>query len=154
MSLSNFDIEKIVKPVLKKSFLGVFSKDNVPNIGNGQCLVCNIQDSVTGNGQPLPGTHWVACGKSGSQSWYFDSFGLAPLQSLKNKLSNPVLYSIRQVQDPKSVKCGYFAILSCIVMTRSETPEKSMTSMISDFNQPLLIKNDAILTSKLKKYIN
>lgn len=151
MALSNIEIEKKLGSL--PGFLGVFSKDELPLFGNNKCAIVNIQDSVSDNGQPLPGTHWVACGVKSGKSWYTDSFGLAPLHSLKNKLRNPIAYQTREVQDKKSVKCGYYAMLSCLEITHSrDTPDITIENIVNDFNEFDLYNNDKILKKKLGKY--
>ena len=154
MSLTNIEIEKYLCPLLGRSFIGVFSKDEIPRISNGTCMIVNIQDAIDENGHQLPGTHWVALGRNNGYSWYVDSFGLAPLKSLRGRLPNPIVYSTRAVQDKNSIKCGYYAALFCIEVTKSkDKPEDVITQILNEFNEPNLKNNDKILMSKLRMYI-
>lgn len=150
--LSNIQIEKYIRPILGQKFIGAVSKDEIPVIPDGYCVVCNTQDSVDGFGRQLPGTHWVAAGRHGNKSWYADSFGLAPLNALKNRLGNPIAYSARQIQDKKSTKCGYYAILACIQIQKSkDNAGDALTSYVDQFDAPLLYNNDKILMSVLRQ---
>lgn len=86
----------------EKRFLGVFAADQIPHyipIGTG--AVINLDPSYK------LGSHWVGIYKSGNLE-YFDPLGKAPPSHLK--LSSPILFNRRKVQDPDSISCGEFAI--------------------------------------------
>lgn len=151
MSLSNLQIDSLFSKLrVPFLFLGAVSKDGIPEMKDDTCVIINIQDSIDSYGNPLPGTHWVAAGKKHGQSWYFDSFGLAPLDSLKSFLSNPIAYNTREVQDMDSVKCGFYAIAACLHFnTSSESPAVSMRQFVENLDEPDLMKNDELICKYL-----
>ena len=153
MALTNLELEdKMKKTFLKNKFLGVFSKDELPECKEGHCMICNIQDSVNSNGQPLPGTHWIAAGRKG-EPWCVDSFGLAPPKDVVASIGKYVAYNTRQVQDPKSDLCGYYAMAACCeIMASNHDPTETIREFIDQFDEAPLIKNDAILKNVLSKY--
>ena len=152
MSLSNIQIDNLFSKLRAPFiFLGAISKDEIFEMKNDTCVIINIQNSVDKHGNNLPGTHWVAAGIKHGQSWYFDSFGLAPLDSLSDALPNPVVYNTREVQDMDSVKCGFYAIAACIHFNSSnKPPEKSMQEFVEQLDEPDLMKNDELIM----RYLN
>lgn len=127
-------------------FLGVYSRDNLPN----QCkpntsLILNLDNE---NG---PGTHWV-CIYNGSPDAieYFDSYGFPPPEEVINymkKCNKDIAYSTSQLQSLNSVMCGYY----CMYYINERANGKSMYDIIYDFkqlyndttnhNDPQLLKN-------------
>ena len=153
---TNIELEKVVEsiPLLRSHFMGVFNKDTLPEMKNDYCCIFNIENSVDGNGMPLPGTHWLACGVRQSKSWCFDSFGLAPPDSLKTVLDNPILYNTRQVQAKDSFACGWYSLGACLAVHSSpDRPNDSLRMYVDLFTEPILKNNDRILTQYLATFL-
>ena len=64
-SLTNFEIQKYYQH--EPRFNGVYSRDNLPKIKDGACVI-NL-DGYSDNG-----THWVALKVCNNNITYFDSF--------------------------------------------------------------------------------
>ena len=155
MALSNFQIEEKVHkvPYLNSQFVGVFSKDDIPECKDNHCFIFNIQDSKDKNGNPNPGTHWMAAGIKNNQSWCFDSFGLAPPKPIHQVLQDPIVYNSRQIQGDKSELCGYFALAACCQVTlHGGDPGESLKHLVDEFTEPNLENNDKILKNVLHKF--
>lgn len=79
-------------------------RDNLPTLfKKGQSMIINLDDS---NGQ---GTHWVGAYHNDKEILYFDSFGVSPPEELR-KYKRKMKYQTMQVQDIKSVNCGWYVI--------------------------------------------
>lgn len=81
LSLSNIDIEKIMKTV--KYFRGVFSSDLLPNkMKNKESGIINLQTSLE------PGSHWICYYNNTDNKYveYFDSYGLPSSEKIKSYL--------------------------------------------------------------------
>lgn len=105
--LTNTDIEYLMKDV--NSFKGVYPKDKlklVKKFKNGS-MVINLDDSTGA------GTHWVCINIDSTKPYteYYDSFGLNPpneIVAFLNKYKKPIKYQDNQLQNDKSVLCGYY----------------------------------------------
>jgi len=104
---TNFQLEKLLKN--SKSFLGVFSHDTIPNISNKKKSsgIINLHTSEK------EGSHWVCFFNDPKEPFieYMDSFGaiMSDVIEKKLKLVKPkILYNSSQIQDLKSLNCGYF----------------------------------------------
>ena len=89
-----------------KSFLGVFSRDKLPNLNTKRTfsLIINLDDSRG------PGTHWTAVFNNAKSPYlyYFDSFGVGPPAELRS--NKPVISNDQQLQALRSSACGYYCI--------------------------------------------
>jgi len=61
------------------------------------------------------GSHWVAYLNNPKEEYveYFDSFGLPPAKEIEKYLltsNKSILYNSSQIQDNKSLACGYFCL--------------------------------------------
>lgn len=104
--LSNFDIENICAK-LEIPLNGIYMRDTLPEKLYKGNYILNL-DSSEGNG-----THWTCFIKEGRNIYYLDSFGLPPPQDQVNrfhKRQDHVLYNDEQIQDIKSVVCGFYCI--------------------------------------------
>lgn len=154
MTLSNFEIEKIIKRLRPDfHFLGAISNDECPSFHKNCCAVLNIQDAKDEHGNNLPGSHWVACGVDRlGVPWYFDSFGLHPLPSFESSIQKDehdavirkrIYYNPIEVQATTSSYCGYFAIAACVAC--SKDAKKGMKELLSKLDSPVLKHNDRIV---------
>ena len=75
--ISNFKINKILKN--NKSYIGTFSKNNVPKLTNNQSTIGNLADSND------IGTHWIAMKFMNSELFYFDSYGILYIPDIIRK---------------------------------------------------------------------
>lgn len=93
----------------KPFFLGVFPRDELPNVGGGgTCAFVINTDSSN-----LPGQHWIAVYLRKGRAFVFDSFGESPPLKLQNWLNNRGLEwtcNLRRVQSPESTLCGAYCI--------------------------------------------
>jgi hypothetical protein len=144
-ALTNFDIMKIMnerKGKLKTKFIGVFSRDDLPQkINNNESLIFNLDD-LKGNG-----THWTSIYNCNDSKYceYWDSYGLAPPQEaikLMRKTNKKIAYSNSQIQSVNSVLCGYY----CMYYINERDNNKSMYDIIYSFDHiigdGLIKKND------------
>ncbi|XP_004363691.1 hypothetical protein CAOG_03963 [Capsaspora owczarzaki ATCC 30864] len=73
-----------------------------------------IRNATKGAIEAGPGTHWVCVYNVDPEYvYYFDSFGLDPPEEVKKFMKTSgkkIIGSIRQVQDPDSVACGWFCL--------------------------------------------
>lgn len=151
---SNLELETLASCLgskLREQFIGVFSKDELPRIGNNQCVILNLEDSVDKKGNPMPGSHWISCGIHNKTPWYFDSFGLPILENLKHIVKPPIYYNAIQIQDSESGKCGIFALLACYFISTNlnKSVDTIFEKFISYFDNPDLKANDAKLDQML-----
>lgn len=149
--------EELVKraatyPSLKLHFKGVFSKDTLPRIRDGDCAIVNIENSVDKKGNPLPGSHWVAVGRHKNQSWYMDSFGLPIPPLIERSVHSPIYHRLTEIQSVKSSLCGLFSLAACVCVYQTGEPVvQSLDSFYRLFERPNLDANDSVLTSYLSQ---
>ena len=58
----------------------------------------------------MGGSHWPCFIVKGNNSYYFDSFGVAPDTFLLKQLSKPIIYHIYRIQDIESKLCGSYCL--------------------------------------------
>lgn len=126
-------------PAVWKMFGGVYALDEVPsNVKTPGYLVVNT------DARGKPGSHWVLVFKS-HRLYYFDSFGLPPLEPPLRKL--PVEeYNATCVQSPSSVLCGLYCVFVAIRMCRGYTLQRCL----SPFSRNV-VSNDEILINLMKR---
>lgn len=155
-ALSDHEIDRAMRhshAVNWGRLLPTSSKDQLACLSPRDTVIINIQDSVDENGNPLPGSHWVATGKIDNHSaWYFDSFGLHPPETVIRALGMPasgIKYAENQIQDDDSGTCGWFAILACALFDRCKGNKKKIEhtfrKITEQFDSPNLEENDDIL---------
>lgn len=103
--LSNFQLLDAAKKLKIKNMRGVFVRDELPKRPNMvESGILNLGDSQ-GNG-----THWTAWMKNGSETLYFDSYGLAPPVELVTYLKSKVYYNSERIQPDGEVFCGHLCL--------------------------------------------
>lgn len=86
------------------------------------------------------GTHWVCCFVSGMTRrktlYYFDSFGMHYPEEYKQRIYNNlnVIYTKNQIQDIKSVLCGYHCLY---VLHRALIFNETFNKILSRFKSPI-----------------
>lgn len=138
-------IEDIMKH-LNIKLNGIYSKDELPSRLKNGCYIINL-DNSTGEG-----THWTAFYKYNKTIYYFDSFGFPPPQNEINiffKGHDQLKYNDIEIQDEKSILCGYFCIGFFIAIKYFHG---SLPYKISQF-QRLFKSNTKLNDSVLKNFI-
>lgn len=87
---------------LKIKFIGSIYDINKFNIGNYILLITPSKEIRNG--------HWVALKVGKTKSYYFDSYGLPPPETIAKNIHTPLYYNNIQVQDLRSNYCGIYAI--------------------------------------------
>ena len=101
-TLRNFEIQAYYKP----RFIGVYSRDNLPDkIKDGAYVINLVEYSDIG-------THWIALYVNNKTVTYFDSFGIEHIpKEITNFTNNKnIIANIYGVQNYESTMCGYFCI--------------------------------------------
>ena len=108
--LTNFEIQKYHNHVQQSSknktrFNGVYSRDNLPMIKDGEHVINLDEYSDTG-------THWIALYILNNDVTYFDSFGVEHIpKEIKTFIGNKkIKTNIFRIQAYDSITCGYFGI--------------------------------------------
>lgn len=136
------EIEQALNSI--NSFKCVCSRDQLIKIKKIEnlpvCLVVNTDSSKE------PGEHWVAILiTSNRKADYFDSFGLPPLHRdfvrFLNRVSRTWRYSVKDIQNYSSVKCGEY----CISFINHRLHGRSYESYLQQFRTGSL-SNDSRLT--------
>ena len=153
MVLTNFDLEEIADKI-GINLVGVYNKDNLPKRRIVGSYVINLSDSRDGEGNQLPGSHWVGLKiYPDGEAIYFDSFGIAPPESVKKFSGIKNLpYNNKMIQNIKTTICGYYAIAFLNYMKRpSEDIYKQFNNFLDMFSDNVL-KNRKILERYLKPF--
>lgn len=148
--LSNSDLLAKAKELGLQTLKGVFSKDTLPTLHDNECAIVNIENSHDENGNPLPGTHWVAVGIRNHQSWYFDSFGLDIPPLIKKAVPKPIYHSSQEFQSPHSTLCGLFALAACVAAEQTDHIVKNLDDFTRQFDRPDMNGNDR----QVKQYLS
>ena len=140
--LTNFDIQKYFQN--EPRFNGVYSRDNLPKIKDGACVI-NLDEYFD------IGTHWVALWVSkaspkdvdNNNFTYFDSFGVEHIpKEIKTFISNRnIRTSIFRIQAYNSIMCGYFCFGFIDFMFKGKT----LTEYKNLFSPNYFKKNDDII---------
>jgi hypothetical protein len=134
--LSNLDIEHRLR--WYKDFGGCISKDQTNLLKHGKIYVLNM-DSTNG-----AGTHWVVLdNRSIYYLYYFDSFGIAPPESIvryAKSLGKSIIYNAEDVQAISSDRCGWY----CVYVVEQLESGKSFNDIISSFTSSVR-KNEEFL---------
>ena len=131
--MSNLKIDEILKN--NESYIGTFSKDNVPILKNNQSTIVNLDDSLG------KGTHWISYRKIDNKIFYFDSYGVANIPDIiKNQYPNhKFICNIYRIQSIDSVLCGRF----CILFVKSNIKnENDYNNFLLQFEKNNFLKND------------
>lgn len=128
--LTNFDLEQI-SDNMKLDLIGVFSKDMLPKERVAGSYIINLQDLNDGEG-----THWVVFKIfDNGKACYFDSFGVYPPADINRFLMpfKPIATNNRQIQDIKSIRCGYFCLAFIDFFNNFDTRKNDVYEAYDDF---------------------
>jgi len=149
-TLSNFDILNICKK-LNIPLIRICMKDEITeyDLRHNGFFIINLQN------HDQQGTHWVGFYKQNRNIYYFDSFGGYIPQNeinLFKKDHDNIYYSKAQIQDFKSVLCGFFVIgFFLFLKINSGNPYNNMIKYINMFYQNTK-NNDEVIKNYLNKY--
>lgn len=110
-TLSNVDIERIVKVLHIHDFIGVFSKDQLPDPIEKGFYIINLENAYNKKGKPLPGSHWVLLNVRAGDSVYVDPFGVEPPVEVVKASIKPLHWNTREIQSLDSDLCGEYALM-------------------------------------------
>ena len=130
--LSNFDLLQWVDFLKIPNFKGIFARDEVMPRKHSPCII-NL-DSLEN-----AGTHWVCCVPGGRALWYFDSFGMGFPQEFKS--SKPVIWNSSQLQNIKSVLCGYY----CLYFLHQWAQGKDFYDILKPFSLSDTMQNEKFI---------
>ncbi len=114
--MSNFDIDKILKPELP-DYKGCIMSDEIeekvdPYIESSFIINYDTKDKG--------GSHWVALKCDGIRNmYYFDSYGIPPLEPvsiLAKKYHQKLIYNQKIIQPFDSIVCGELASAFLVLM--------------------------------------
>jgi len=130
-------------------YLGSFAHDKLPKIENE--LSCGI---INLNNQDEAGSHWCCFYNRPTDKviHYFDSYGVVPSNRIEKQLKNTkkkILYNTSQIQDQKSVKCGWY----CYFFIKKMAKKMKYYDFIYQFNTKNRKKNDEILVKAVEKLL-
>ena len=131
-------------PETKKTFLGVFARDKLPEkVSFPSCLVFDTDN------QNEPGEHWLALHYNNNGFCnFFDSYGQHPsaykMVSYLNNTSKKWSYNMKTLQG-LSTYCGFYCLFYLLFKSRNKSAEffKQFTSNV--------IKNDELIKNEIKK---
>ena len=121
-TLSDFEINQIVKELKIPNYLGTFMSDDISgHAKTPNCAIINLQPHTE------VGSHWTAFAQVGPNSYYFDSYAQNPLDRvikyLKSKQESDqgikrIHCNALIVQRDGSTNCGALCIFVLFYLTR------------------------------------
>jgi len=146
VGLTNYELEKLAKNILGKSFLGVYPSDSMPAIKNfkSTSIIFNLSKHSEA------GTHYIAVFFNNNKIFYFDSYGKKLTNyNIKKNLSQfnlPIYYHKRTIQHKSSIFCSLFALAYLKVTQKNKKPPSYFYTL---FKHPPSKENDKIVTKVL-----
>ena len=95
------DLYRHGRELFGRKFRGVFARDEIPHMGNGQMCIANLDTS------DQPGSHWIAIyGKKGKQ-YVYDSYGRSTKKILPDRSGAGYVPTEQDAEQSKSENnCG------------------------------------------------
>ena len=133
--LTNFEIQAYYQN--EPRFIGVYSKDNLPDKMKDGAYVINLDEYSDIR------THWIALYVYNKTVTYFDSFGIEHIpKEVKKFIGNRhIISNIYRIQNCDSVMCGYF----CIGFINYMFKGKSLADYTNLFSLNNFKKNEDII---------
>ena len=150
-ALSTLEIDRILKnnPVTKKEFIGTFPACIVPTPRDRYAFITNTHS------HEKPGEHWNSWVVDKDSVLFFDSFGRDINDPTLPDYYRDFIGSFRnvrftsvQIQDFKSIACGYFCIHFIYVMSLDLSYEHFVNDYSSDLKLNDVIVNNFINSIK------
>ena len=133
--LSNIFINNLLKD--EKSYLGTFSKDEIPLIEDNKSLIFNLQNSNE------KGSHWIALSRKDNNIFMFDSFAVSyipkNIYDIYKKFN--IITNIYRIQHINSNLCGLFCVLFCLYKVNSKN---KFIEFLNLFNVNDYMKNELV----------
>ena len=147
--LTNIDLEELSK-IVHVPLKGIFLKDMIPKkLSNGSYIV-NLNSSGEN------GSHWTAFIKTTKEVFYFDPFGVYPVQNLMDiadKLKLQTYYNMTQLQDMSSILCGYFCIAYLYFMLHNKGTMFEKCIRFDKLFKKNTKQNDKLLIAYMKEIL-
>ena len=133
--LTNFEIQPYYQN--EPRFIGVYSRDNLPNKIKARAYVINLDEYSD------IGTHWIALYVNNKIVTYFDSFGIEHIPNEVKKFigNRNIISNIYRIQNYDSVMRGSF----CISFINYMFKGKSLIDYTNLFSPNNFKKNDDII---------
>jgi hypothetical protein len=150
---SNYDLQLFLK-ILNINVTIRSKNDNIfDRVARNGSYIINMADNN------LPGTHWVSLHIKNNIAIYFDSYGLAPPNDIKQFTKKKTLiYSSDMIQSMNSTACGFYCLFFLFFFNKLDTQYSSLTQFGYALNQFLrkfdknnIENNDNILRLELRK---
>ena len=108
---TNVYLDSVLYP-LCKLFKGTYSCNNIPYCEGDSSFIVNLSERFE------KGTHFICIVKRAEYVYYFDSYGLRPLNThiikYLHSLKIPIYYNDIKIQDDNSVFCGLYCMLQVL----------------------------------------
>ena len=133
--LTKFEIQAYYQN--EPRFIGVYSRDNIPDKINDGAYVINLDEYSD------IGTHWIALYVNNRTVTYFNSFGIEDIAKETKSFTNNknITANIYRVRNYDLIMCGYF----CIGFVDYMLMGKSLTHYTNLFSPNNFKKNDYII---------
>lgn len=134
--------------------IGVFNKDELPQVPQQGFYIINLQDAEDLFGRPLEGTHWTVAYIEGTRACYFDSFGFPPPLELQYFLKPyaPYPYNRQQIQNERGGYCGVYVLWFMYFMVNNRRDIPNLHKRLTAFSRLWSPRVEDNLT-RLKQYI-
>ena len=144
--LSNFELEEYLSN--EHQFIGCFSEDNLPEtVQLPATLIINTGKTKS------KGEHWVAVRLNKRCCYYFDTFGIGPIEknikAFLGKMYDKVYYSSNCIQHVSSSFCGFY----CIIFIKTVFDKASFQKFINYFHPYATFRNDLVASKILNKVL-
>ena len=122
-ALTNFDLYHLSEK-LELNLRGIFMKNDLPPYPNAdENAIVNF--NTTGK----PGSHWVCFYKNGDCKIYFDSFGGAILEEIRNYLKPPIYRNTDIIQPINTPICGHLCLYVLKALNNGMTFRDTLNSL-------------------------
>lgn len=126
-------------PTTYRYYAGCFPSDGLSLPGKyPSAVVANLDESDE------PGSHWVAIYmKSPSSVYYFDSYGIPPVEKLEQFLCNFTHRTVNDciIQSLNSYVCGHYCIFFLVFCCRGYSYERIMSVLLAQRNPDAFVAN-------------